>query len=78
MCPLATPAQIYKAVTSGRRPPLPADPASLPGGTFPGLGRYLELLQECWAQQPQQRPSFANITIRLRAMQSACWPAEGA
>lgn len=65
------PLQIYTAVISGRRPPLPADPATLPGGTFPGLNSYVALLQQCWYQQPQQRPSFTSITTRLRDMQAA-------
>lgn len=66
--------QIFKSVTSGERPPVPPDPAALLGGTFPCLAKYVVLMQECWAQQPQQRPTFADITARLREMQDACWP----
>ena len=64
--------QIYKDITTGKRPPLPADLTSLPGGTFPGMGTYVELMQQCWAQQPAERPSFAEITARLRELEATC------
>jgi hypothetical protein len=42
---------------------------------FVGLNRYIRLMEECWAQDPQQRPSFCEVARRLKAMQhwfSAC------
>ena len=57
---------------AGRRPPLPADPEALPGGTFPGLGGYVQLVQRCWKQEPQDRPGFAEIAARLRELADMC------
>jgi hypothetical protein len=34
-----------------------------------GLNSYIKLMKECWAQDPKQRPSFAKIVSRLKAMQ---------
>lgn len=53
-------------MTAGGRLPLPEDPADLPGGTFPGLPAYLALMQRCWAQEPAERPGFAEIINLLR------------
>ena len=62
----------------GERPALPADAAALPGGTFPGLPAYVALLQRCWAQEPQARPSFDDIVAQLRALLAALPPARQA
>jgi hypothetical protein len=40
-----------------------------------GLNRYIRLMEECWARDPQERPSFCEIARRLKAMKhwfSAC------
>ena len=55
----------------GQRPPLPADPSTLSGGTFPGLPAYLELMQACWAQDPSARPPFAVVARTLRELAAA-------
>lgn len=62
--------QIGKDVRGGVRPPLPADPSRLPGGTFPGMQGYLELMQACWAQRPQDRPAFGEVVERLRDLRA--------
>jgi hypothetical protein len=31
-----------------------------------GLDAYIALLQRCWAQQPEQRPSFREVARELR------------
>ena len=63
--------QIGKDVRAGRRPLLPADPGALPGGTFPRLPAYLELMQRCWAQRPEDRPSFVEVVAVLRELATA-------
>ena len=57
--------QIYKDISSGGRPPIP-EPGSIPGGGFPGLPAYLALMQRCWAEQPAERPAFAEVVAELR------------
>lgn len=34
-----------------------------------GLQNFIRLMQECWAQDPAQRPTFESIARRLKAMQ---------
>lgn len=65
--------QIAKAVLAGARPPLPDD-SHLRGGTFAGLGAYVQLMQLCWAQDPASRPDFVTIASKLRCG----WAAEAA
>lgn len=33
---------------------------------FAGLEAYIDLMRECWAQQPEERPSFEQIVPRLK------------
>lgn len=40
----------------------------LPGGAFPDLPQYITLLEACWHEDPDQRPSFETIITSLRAM----------
>ena len=40
----------------------------LPGGAFPDLPQYITLLEACWHEDPEQRPSFETIITSLRAM----------
>ena len=51
----------------GGRLEIPA-PEALPGADkgWPGLGAYLDLLRACWAQAPQDRPTFAQVIAALR------------
>ena len=50
-----------------RRPPIPPE-SELPGGTFPGLSAYLELMEACWHTQPSERPPFESCIITLRGL----------
>lgn len=63
-----------------RRPPIPPE-SELPGGSFPGLPAYLDLMQACWDAEPELRPSFESCIITLRglleqamAVKYACHP----
>lgn len=62
---LPPPLQISKAVMSTGRP---AIPQHLPGLEPPpaGLDAYIALMGHCWAQNPQDRPSFAEICRELK------------
>lgn len=62
-------AQLIKLITSGGRPPIP-EPTKLPGseagGQFDGLDDYIALMQRCWAQTPEERPSFQEMVQLVR------------
>lgn len=46
-------------------PPLEELPG--PGAaTFSGLDAYIRLMEDCWAQEPQDRPTFEDVVPRLR------------
>jgi hypothetical protein len=59
--------QIMRSIAAGGRPPIPA-PADLPdsGGVFPGLEGYIQLMQQCWTQEPAERPSFSDALNDLK------------
>ena len=60
--------QLSRQIMGGLRPPIP-DPATLPGpGPFAGLGRYIELMEACWSQEPSARPSFNEICDVLKKL----------
>ena len=40
----------------------------LPGGAFPDLPQYITLLEACWQENPEQRPTFESVITSLRAM----------
>jgi hypothetical protein len=66
----ANPWGIVRAVTGGGRLPVPP-PAELPGpgsGAWPQLGRYLELMGRCWAQEAPARPTFQEVMAELAAL----------
>lgn len=52
---------------SGGRLPVP-DPGQVPGlsEAYEGLPGYVALLSACWAQEPEARPTFAQIVPELR------------
>ena len=50
-----------------RRPAIPPE-SELPGGSFPGLPAYLDLMQACWDGEPELRPSFESCIITLRGL----------
>jgi hypothetical protein len=60
--------QVVKFITSGRRLPMPSRDA-MPGpesGAFEGLDGYIALMNRCWAQNPEDRPTFHEISDCLR------------
>lgn len=61
--------QLVSHVLSGGRLDLPPVEA-LPGGSSPalqaGLPGYVALMKRCWAQAPEQRPTFDDIVQELR------------
>lgn len=62
------PWQLVRFVSDGGRLPIP-DRSQLPGpGTadFKGLDGYIALLQRCWAQEPEGRPTFSEVIDALR------------
>ncbi len=74
--PAANPFAVIRIVCGGGRPPLPDSPADLPsrgsggsnggGLTAEGLALYVDLVKACWAQNPADRLSFAEVIPRLR------------
>ncbi len=66
------PWQIASMVLGGARLEFPA-PSALPGdagAAFEGLQAYIALVQRCWAQSPEERPTFAEIIAQLRQVPS--------
>ena len=64
---LSCPAQIAKTVMSGGRLEIPStSQLESRGGGFASLGLYVDLIQQCWAQNPDERPGFAEVISRLR------------
>ncbi len=59
--------QVAKTVMNGGRLEIPDD-SHIPGldGGIEGISAYRALLQRCWAQSPQDRPSFDEIVDELR------------
>ncbi len=60
--------QLVKYVVRGGRPLLP-DRQELPGynsASFTELDSYISLMETCWAQDPEARPSFVQISDMLR------------
>ncbi|XP_046571972.1 receptor-like kinase TMK2 [Haliotis rubra] len=55
---LQTEQEVMKAVQSGRRPDIPTSAEVMP--------QYREMLRECWCQEPQNRPTFKQVAVRLR------------
>jgi serine/threonine protein kinase len=47
----------------GIRPEVPG-PGTLRGGPFEGYVEYVALMQACWAQAPEQRPTFDQVSLR--------------
>jgi serine/threonine protein kinase len=61
--------QLVHMVSDGERLPVPAREAV--AGAIPDpqvYEAYVALIRRCWAQRPQDRPSFAEIIQDLRAM----------
>ena len=67
-------------VERGERPPLPtaggagagaATLSATPGGAPVDEPGYLSLMASCWAQEPGDRPGFAEVIARLRPIAAA-------
>ncbi|GAB4821003.1 hypothetical protein N2152v2_008049 [Parachlorella kessleri] len=59
--------QLIKHVAASGRPALPPR-QDLPGsdaGELGGLDGYIALMQRCWAQDPEERPSFQEVARTL-------------
>ena len=60
---MASLSQIARCILDGGRLALPGR-EQLPEGE---LGTaYLDLMQRCWAQNPQDRPTFSQIAAELK------------
>lgn len=62
--------QIVNLIENGGRPEIPAD-ARLPGpdtATWPDLSAYIHLITECWAHDPEKRPTAEEVVHRLRCV----------
>ena len=57
-----TPFMLMKRITEGMRPEMPGGSR---GDTPPIPAGVAELVQRCWAQDPEERPSFAAISKEL-------------
>lgn len=64
--PLNAVLQVSATVVEGGRPAIPS-PEAVPGGASSpkGLPTFLQLIERCWAQNPQDRPSFVDIVGEL-------------
>ncbi|KAL4422385.1 hypothetical protein ABPG75_008582 [Micractinium tetrahymenae] len=61
--------QIMMAVTQqGKRPAVKDQwgAAQYPGGTFVAYEEYVALMQRCWADNPEARPTFEQVIVDLR------------
>lgn len=62
-------AEIFRAVRAGMRPPLPADADDvlpLVGSEAHGaLSSWFGLVADCWAHDPEARPSMEEVTAEL-------------
>uniref|UniRef100_UPI00358E86D8 receptor-interacting serine/threonine-protein kinase 2 n=1 Tax=Myxine glutinosa TaxID=7769 RepID=UPI00358E86D8 len=63
--------QVMFSVQFGTRPPLEAVPAEVPNREF-----FVDLTHRCWAQEPQDRPTFSNCAMGLEKMLSLYEPIE--
>jgi serine/threonine protein kinase len=65
------PWQVVALVTEhGHRPDIPSqeEMAGMTGSTFPGYEEYVELINQCWAQDAEARPNFNDIIKVLRRL----------
>ena len=61
------PFSIISAVTSGNRLPVPS-PDSVPAGPLSCFDKYVELMQQCCVEKPEDRPATEEVVQRLRTM----------
>ena len=57
---------VILVVDQQQRPDIPRELTSLPGRSLGCPDHYVELMQQCWATDPAQRPSFERVISHLR------------
>lgn len=66
--------QVFCKASQGTLTPAVPSEEELVGGIFPAWPQYAELLQQCWAPNPDDRPTFEEISrvaaTMLRAMRN--------
>ncbi|KAI7845286.1 hypothetical protein COHA_001129 [Chlorella ohadii] len=70
-----SPWSIVGKLMDGERPEVPPR-EQLPGpdtDIFAGLDNYVALMRRCWAQRPEDRPSFEEAIHELRRITEAHW-----
>jgi len=65
--------QIISWLLEGQRPRVPDE---LAGGRFEGIDRYTALMERCWAQDAESRPTFAEVVPELRSIAMAVMAAQ--
>jgi hypothetical protein len=63
--------QVFAAVAKGERPEIPLITPAMVGVGGTGVGEYVRLIKQCWAQHPEDRPNFPAINLTLRSILSA-------
>ncbi len=65
--------KVEKKLMAGIRPPLPTATKAL------GVpAEFLELIRDCWAQDPLKRPSFPLVVQRLTGLMQTYYPDQAA
>ncbi|KAK9862943.1 hypothetical protein WJX84_012116 [Apatococcus fuscideae] len=62
------PFQIMVSISERKQRPDIPPMDELPGDAFQELPQYVTLLEACWQEEPEQRPSFESVITSLRAM----------
>lgn len=65
--------QIISWLLEGQRPRIPDE---LTGGRFDGIDKYIALMERCWAQDAEWRPSFSELVPELRSIAMALMAAQ--
>ncbi|PRW57024.1 Serine threonine- kinase CTR1 [Chlorella sorokiniana] len=68
-----SPFKVGATIRRGGRPEVPPK-EQLPGpdtAGWAGLDAYVQLMRNCWAQQPGERPTFDEVVSRLQALLDA-------
>ena len=59
--------QIIEGVCQGRRPLIPSGVDLLSEEDAPA--GWIQLISDCWQQEPEHRPTFESVRAQLRRMQ---------
>ena len=70
-----SPVNLAQLVAAGQRPMLPTQIGEsvspliiILSVRYPLEGEYLQIMKNCWAQDPEQRPDFKQIIIALHKL----------